>query len=1181
MTLTINTVEYQGTVNAQGQFSILVEGSDLAADADQTINASVTSTDLAGNSATATDTEDYDVDNTTPNTPTVIILDDSNPIIGNANPGDGWLNPDEIVSGGANIQLKVEVNHTDLLAGGSVSLSITNGTSISTVVLSLSATGELIVTGASSTATSQFSYDNGVITWSEETPNETSSITVEATQADLAGNESGPGSDTAAINTVDANDDAQGSSFSASASSSDNWGTENGTKVNPLFTISAINADGSEGTVNYATGDNNKLGVSGTPRTEGATVGQIEFNAETGQSEGLVFSFNGLVNKATFNVSNMFDTEEGGEQGVWKAYYQGQLVAMETFKTEGSKSGEFNIDTGNLVFDTLVFEATYTLGEESQANPGDDSSDYYLTSIVVSGPELGGDALVVNEGEVLTASTIEDGLLWNDSDLDHDTNGHNHQHTDSFSITAVNGQGIQASSTIILDSGAKLTINTNGTYSYDTNGAFASLAAGEVTKETFTYTITDEHGATDTATVTINIIGTNDAPEAFANRYQVNESETITGNIITDDNDNDSTNGSGVDSDIDGNPLSITHIDGVELTFVNGAATVSVKDGSLTINQDGSFSYTHDGSQTVPTSFTYTISDGQGGSDTASVNFDVVQTRDYGFVGGTDGNNTLQGSDNHDIIVSDTSGLQIVAGEDYNLAFILDSSGSMSDEITQAKMQLTTVFNTLFNSANGEHAGTVNVLFVDFAANTKTNISVDLSNGDSQAALTQLLAAVNAVSAGGSTNYEASFESVIEWFDSADIAGNGANNQTFFITDGQPTADTHSEIDSLYVGVDPQTGNFLTLSEVLIANSYSFGETITLNGKVLVDSSGDVYSVYTDVHEKIGSIEQDGNTLKYDDDHSNSGLHQFSLLNAVSIVNAIGIGSGVTTDVLKLYDTDGNVQAAVDVSNLASVILGNTVELTQGRDDALGGEGNDIIFGDLVQLDNITGQGFTALQNYVAIKTGTDTGSIDLQDIHSYISTHIDEFDISDANDGNDILNGGEGNDTLFGQGGNDTLIGGLGADTMIGGLGDDEMTGNEGADTFVWTSGSVDGSDTTDHITDFDLAEDKLDLSDILQGDTVSELAQHLSFTDENGSTSINIDTDGDGSFDQHIVLDGVDLIGQFGSNEADIISGLLGSNGEGPLIVSTSTGDPVTQAVNPDPLDDPFNPNGFAMLP
>ncbi|WP_420481775.1 hypothetical protein, partial [Aeromonas veronii] len=42
-----------------GRFTILVAGSDLVADKDQTIDASVTSTDAAGNSATATDSEGY------------------------------------------------------------------------------------------------------------------------------------------------------------------------------------------------------------------------------------------------------------------------------------------------------------------------------------------------------------------------------------------------------------------------------------------------------------------------------------------------------------------------------------------------------------------------------------------------------------------------------------------------------------------------------------------------------------------------------------------------------------------------------------------------------------------------------------------------------------------------------------------------------------------------------------------------------------------------------------------------------------------------------------------------------------------------------------------------------------------------------------------------------------------
>ncbi|WP_244462887.1 hypothetical protein, partial [Aeromonas sanarellii] len=49
-----------------GRFTILVAGSDLAADSDRTIDASVTSTDAAGNSATATDSEGYGVDTTAP-----------------------------------------------------------------------------------------------------------------------------------------------------------------------------------------------------------------------------------------------------------------------------------------------------------------------------------------------------------------------------------------------------------------------------------------------------------------------------------------------------------------------------------------------------------------------------------------------------------------------------------------------------------------------------------------------------------------------------------------------------------------------------------------------------------------------------------------------------------------------------------------------------------------------------------------------------------------------------------------------------------------------------------------------------------------------------------------------------------------------------------------------------------
>ncbi|MDM5065428.1 retention module-containing protein, partial [Aeromonas salmonicida] len=66
VTLTVNGKPFTGPVDADGRFTILVAGSDLAADTDRTIDASVTSTDAAGNSATATDSEGYGVDTTAP-----------------------------------------------------------------------------------------------------------------------------------------------------------------------------------------------------------------------------------------------------------------------------------------------------------------------------------------------------------------------------------------------------------------------------------------------------------------------------------------------------------------------------------------------------------------------------------------------------------------------------------------------------------------------------------------------------------------------------------------------------------------------------------------------------------------------------------------------------------------------------------------------------------------------------------------------------------------------------------------------------------------------------------------------------------------------------------------------------------------------------------------------------------
>src|SRR5207244_380808 len=63
VTLTVNGTAYAGAVSGTA-FSINVAGSDLAADADHTVDASVSTTDAAGNSTTATASHLYSVDTT-------------------------------------------------------------------------------------------------------------------------------------------------------------------------------------------------------------------------------------------------------------------------------------------------------------------------------------------------------------------------------------------------------------------------------------------------------------------------------------------------------------------------------------------------------------------------------------------------------------------------------------------------------------------------------------------------------------------------------------------------------------------------------------------------------------------------------------------------------------------------------------------------------------------------------------------------------------------------------------------------------------------------------------------------------------------------------------------------------------------------------------------------------------
>ncbi|WP_416351912.1 tandem-95 repeat protein [Vibrio parahaemolyticus] len=579
--------------------------------------------------------------------------------------------------------------------------------------------------------------------------------------------------------------------------------------------------------------------------------------------------------------------------------------------------------------------------------------------------------------------------------------------------------------------------------------------------------------------------------------------------------------------DVDGSESFIN--DSVTLTGIPSGLTLEVNGKTVTENSDGSYtvdlssepnqtSHQLSGTITVPADYNGSLdfdvtatagsvevnNNTQMGADTAS-----VSVRDYEFVSGTHGDNNIVGSDDNDVIVGDVQGLQIVEGQDYNIAFMLDTSGSMGYDVGRAVTELKTVLNTLIESASGPHSGKVNVLLTTFSTESKQVLELDLSSDNAKSQVESILDAI--VKLGdGNTNYEAGFQSALNWFENAD---SGATNLSYFISDGRPNQATDNNVnwysskESVVLGVSEQ--QLVTLADVL-PSDYRFGDTVTYNNKTVIDFRGTVYSLSTG--EKMGRML---NSYEYDD-FGNNVLEQannaYSALAEFSEVRSIGIGGHLNEDSLKHFDSDGVVRTNIDVNQLAEVILGKEVSLMQGKDEISSLDGNDIIFGDAIRFDINGEQGVSALQNYVASQLGKDVALVTKEEVHHYITENQAEFEQSRYYDQADTIYGGAGNDILFGQGGNDKLFGGADNDILIGGLGSDILTGGDGEDIFKW----IDVANERDTVTDFSSSEDSLDFSDLFDdlskdevGDLLSDL-QSGSHTGDAGGYHVEVSQDG-----------------------------------------------------------------------
>ncbi|EJL6548935.1 type I secretion C-terminal target domain-containing protein [Vibrio cholerae] len=496
---------------------------------------------------------------------------------------------------------------------------------------------------------------------------------------------------------------------------------------------------------------------------------------------------------------------------------------------------------------------------------------------------------------------------------------------------------------------------------------------------------------------------------------------------------------------------------------------------------------------------------------------DSIQLSSFKGHEAVDGVQNITFGSEHDIAVGDLQGTVIIPGQNYNIAFMVDSSGSMGEANVEAiEGQIKTVFDTL--KANvGQHSGKVNIFLVDFDNPSKKSVAVDISEAGAWAKVEAVLQSMRAE---GGTNYEDVFNTTSNWFKGEQATSNlGASNVAYFITDGKATAYNQTvDISSWKVG----NGNapLQSFASIIAGLTYPLSADLifTKNQGIPYASDTDAIGIsaqgglYYSVNNQWISLGYDlrpngqggvevvdivGGSVVDDIDFTEAKSAFEKLTNVT--VEAIGIGSNVATEYLNDFDTDGQIANQIDISNLADTILGKIQTLVPTIDRLDGGAGNDILFGDSIVLSATAGQGYEALQNYVAVKLGKE--SVSDFEVHKYISQHASEFDISTDIHKDDTLIGGAGNDILFGQGGNDrldggvgkdtlyggkgidTLIGGDGNDILIGGLGDDILTGGSGEDLFKWVDGDLDNS--KDRITDFTIGQDKIDLSDLFSDET------------------------------------------------------------------------------------------------
>jgi len=641
-----------------------------------------------------------------------------------------------------------------------------------------------------------------------------------------------------------------------------------------------------------------------------------------------------------------------------------------------------------------------------------------------------------------------------------------------------------------------LTLQNDGNYVFRLIGTLDhkdTANHNDVINLNFGVLATDSDG--DTATTNIVIKVYDDGPKANndVNTYDVTQGGT-SGNVITGEN-----GGTGAADQLSQDDTNTIVKISYGTTTINvpagGFAEIEGNYGKLKIYSDGSYEYKlNRETEGATDEFRYTLKDGDGDTSTALLqlkgydpvlivgeNVDDKGTSTTPYEVG-DGSGVITGGKAGDILVGDVGGGKSTpVDKDYNVVLILDISGSMGSRTnTSSKYyKLIKAVENLLGDLHAYQGGDVKVHIIPFESYAHPGATFDVST---PAGVSQAISFLyNMSNAGGYTNYEDPMQDAIAWLkSSAPIAG--AESYTYFVSDGEP-------------------------------NRYMDGNVI-----------------------RTGTETESMNQIRGTD-----GTSEINSLKSLSTVIGVGIDIGSKISNIDEIASNGDAINVKNPDDLNAALSGasplNQLEGV-GSDHLVGGDGNDMIFGDALYTDDLAtahglgtapGAGWEVFAKLEAGLSTVDPGWTRTDTMEyirdNYLSLGRESVGSGSGRAGGaDTLSGGNGNDVLIGQEGADTLDGGAGNDILWGGSGNDVLWGGTGADTFLFTSAEH-GVDT---IKDFSLAQgDVLDISNILTGfDPLTDsLSDYVNISQSGGNTIVKVDATGSGNFQTIAILEGVSV--------------------------------------------------------